>query len=327
VLFYRVGGVLLRSELAFASLLPAAFAEGPQGSSAPLPADSIALLAAEGPFGEPERWLYNERFEDTADPWRAVGVLGGRYLVRLFDLADFLLDRGERTARVFLAPGAPVDVVEPLFLEQALPLFLSLVGRPCLHAGAVAWGEGEGARAIAFAGRSGSGKSTLASSLAAPQGDASGPAAALLADDCLAIELAADRVLAHPGHRSVRLLADSAAALFASASAGEASIDGGKRRLDLRGGTRVLPLARIYLLEIGAAPRVTVLRPRDAVAQLAACLFRIDPEDRSRFAEELALLDRIAARTVVARLAVPRRFEALAGVRAALAADLEHDTA
>lgn len=315
---HRASGLLLRSELPLPSL---SLAEG-----APSAEGSIALVVAPMPFGEPDRWLYNERFEDTSEPWRAVGVLGDRYLVRLFEYADFLLDREARTVSVALAPGAAPAVVEPLFLEQALPLFWSLVGRPCLHASAVAWGEGEGegddARAVAFAGRSRSGKSTLAGSLAAHGGG-------LLADDCTVVEIERDRVLAHPGHRSVRLLADSAEALFESPTAGRISLDGGKRTLDLRGGTRALPLARIYLLEAldpsEAAPRVAVLRPRDAVARLATCLFRIDPEDPSRLDEELSLLERIAARTVVARLGVPRRFDALAGVRAVIAGDLRGD--
>lgn len=305
---YRIGGALLRSDLQLPSLVPAAPApDGP----------SLALRAASAPFGEPERWLYTERFEETSAPWRAVGILGGQYLVRLFGHADFLLDRAERSARVHVAPGAAAFTVEPLFLEQVMPLLWSLVGVPCLHASAVAWGEGEAVRAAAFAGRSRSGKSTLAGSLAAAT-------SALLADDCTVIELAGDHVLAHPGHRSVRLLADAAEALFASATAGETSIDGAKRRLDLRGGSRALPLARIYLLEEAAAevPRITPVRPRDAVALLAGCLFRIDPEDRSRLAGELALLEAVAERTIVARLAVPRRFEALPAVRAAIAEDL-----
>lgn len=317
--FHRAGGARIRSDWPLPSLAPA--------EDAPPSEDDLALLRAPAPFGEPDRWVFNERFEDTSEPWRAVGVLGQSYLVRLFDLADFLLDRDARIVRVFLAPGAPPAVVEPLFLEQALPLFWSLVGKPCLHASAVAWGDGESARAVAFAGRSGSGKSTLAGSLAASGPDAGAEAGALLADDCLVVEIAGDRVIAHPGHRSVRLLADSAEALFASPTAGERSIDGGKRRLDLRGGTRALPLARIYLLEAldpsGAAPAISVLRRRDAVAQLASCLFRIDPGDRSRLADELSLLDRIASRTVVARLSVPRSFEALDDVRARIAADLE----
>lgn len=320
-------------------------------------AASLLLSVASGPFGEPDRWLYTERFTETSEPWRAVGVVGGRYLVRLFGHADFLLDRGARSACVHVAPGAAIEAVEPLFLEQVLPLLWSLVGTPCLHASAVAWGDGADACAIAFAGRSRSGKSTLAGSLAgtdagAREGDAADAGAAdesgavgaagtsesgagvtgvgapveLLSDDCTVVEVAGDRVLAHPGHRSVRLLADSAEALFASAVAGERALDGEKRRVALRGGSRAVPLVRIYLLEAAApssgAPIVTPVRARDAVALLAGCLFRIDPEERSRLADELALLERIAARTVVARLSVPRRFEALAQVRAVIAADL-----
>ena len=64
------------------------------------------------------------------------------------------------------------------------------------------------------------------------------------------------------------------------------------------------------------------LRPRDAVARLAACFFRIDPDDRGRLTGELDLLDQIAARVAVVALDVPRRFDALAEVRATIEADL-----
>lgn len=307
--FYRAGGELLRSEVPLASLLPAK-------DDQRLPAITLARvdLALEGP----DEWLYHERLGDLGAPFRAVGKSGGRYLVRLFGLADFWLDREARCVTVQRAPSAPEEVIEPLFLEQVLPLFWSLVGRSCLHASAVDWGDG---RAVAFAGRSRSGKSTLASSLVSTQANA-----ALLADDCLVIDVAEDRVIAHPGHRSVRLLSDSAEALLSSANAGSAALDGAKRRVDLAGGEGPLPLARVYLLgeppDASAGPSITALRPRDAVAQLAACLFRIDPDDRSRLGEELALLERIAARTKIARLFVPRRFDALAAVRETIAADL-----
>lgn len=317
---YHVGGALLRSDLPLLSLLPAA----ERDAQAAPPERSLALIAEDAPLGEPDRWLYTERFPDTSEPWRAVGVApGGRRLVRLFGHADFLLDRDARAVRVFAFAAAPPAAIEPLFLEQVLPLFWSLLGRPCLHAGAVARGAGEAARAAAFAGRSGSGKSTLASCLAAAGGR-------LLADDCLVIEPAGEGVLAHPGHRAVRLLADSAQALFASPTAGEPSADGSKRRLDLPArapsSARPVPLARIYVLEpldaAASAPRIEALRPRDAVAHLAASLFRIDPADRSRLPDELALLLDVASRTVVARLGVPRRYDALPAVRDAIAADL-----
>lgn len=325
---YAVWGVELRSDLPLPSLRPAREGDGERLA--------LTLLHSRTPLGDPERWLYTERLGDTTQPWRAVGASRSSFFVRLFDAVDFLLEKDSPTARFFVAPSAPLGVVEPLFLEQALPLWLSLLGRPCLHASAVAWGGGGGgeARAIAFAGRSGSGKSTLATSLAAasatreggPGGDRSGGPGGLIADDCLPVEIEGDRLLAYPGHRAVRLLEDSAHALFADPQVGELSLDGSKRRVDVPAADAALPLARFYVLEPAAAEaRTTRLRPRDALARLATHLFRIDPEDYSRLPAELALLERVAARVRVVRLEVPRRFDALGEVHAAIAADLAGD--
>lgn len=304
---YSACGVELRSDVPLPSLALASAREAHE--------PHLALRTSAVPFEEPSRWLYNERIEETQEPWRAVGLSPSGYLVRLFGRADFFLAHGSHEARVFVAAGAAAAVVEPLFLEQALPLWLSLLGRPCLHASAVVWGEGDSARIIAFAGRSRSGKSTLATSLAGAGG--------LISDDCLVMEVVGERVLAHPSHRAVRLLGDSAQALFASPTAGELSADGAKRRLDVHGASRTLPLARIYMLEPAfAAARVSPLGARDAVARLATHFFRIDPEDHSRLPGELDLLEKVAARTTIARLEVPRRFDALPETHAAIAADL-----
>ena len=319
---YLAGGRELWSDVPLPSLCSAPAASA--SASAVPGAGAIHLVVSGEPFEEPARWLYTERYDETLEPWRAVGARDREYLVRLFGFADFLLEKGGHTARVRVAAGAPESAIEPLFLEQVLPLWWSLLGRPCLHASAVAWGEGEGACAIAFAGASGAGKSTLATSLAGAGG--------LLADDCLALDVVEGGVLAYPGHRAVRLFGDSAEALFASAEAGELAPDGEKRRVVVPAADRSLPLARIYLLErpassdVGTA-RAERLRLRDAVSRLAGCLFRIDPEDRSQLAGELDLLGRIAAGVPVARLVVPRRFEELGGVRGVIEADLRGDGA
>jgi hypothetical protein len=321
---YLVGGRELRSELPLPSLSELRDPEETRGAGASHAEGALELIMSAEPFGDGWRWLYPEDGDDAPDPWRAVGVGGGgeRYLIRIFGLADFLLSRGSGVARVFVASGAPRSAVEPLFLEQVLPLWWSLLGRPCLHASAVAWGEGERARAIAFAGISGAGKSTLATSLAGEGG--------LLSDDCLALDAAEQGVIVHPGHRAARLRADSAEALFASAEVGELAPAGGKRRVPVPVPDRALPLARVYLLEpvaAGGDARAVRLTPRDAMSRLAACLFRIDPDDRSLLEREFDVLGRIAGQVAVARLLVPRRFDALAAVRAAIAADLAGDLA
>lgn len=311
---YVLCGVEVRSEVALPSLRPC--------EEAPAGACSLTLRVAAEPFGEPRRWRYDEEVGPDDETWRAVGICDRGYLVRLSGWADFFLERGSFTAAVRVAPSASPSVIEPLFLEQALPLWLSLLDRPSLHASAVALGQGDGARALAFAGRSGAGKSTLVTSLVTGARGLA-PAGALMADDCLALELTADRALAHVGHRAVRLLGDSAEAFFASATAGEPSLNGGKRRLALRAADRALPLARVYVLApTDGPPAAEPLRPRDAIAALAANLFRVDPEDKARLASELTLLESIAARARVTRLLVPRRFEALAEVRSVIERDL-----
>ena len=321
---YLVAGRELRSELPLPSL--SRLQDAPPAAKGPgLDGGTLELIGSAQAFEEPARWLYTERYDETLEPWRAVGVRadGRGYLVRLFGFADFVLERGSPVARVRVAGGAPDAAIEPLFLEQVLPLWWALLGRPCLHASAVVWGEGEQARAIAFAGASGTGKSTLATSLAGAGG--------LFADDCLALDVTDEGVIAHPGHRAVRLLADSAEALFASAEAGEPAPGGDKRRVVVRAAERPLVVARVFVLEPVAAEaagvRVSRLTMRDAVSRLAGCLFRVDPEDRSQLAGELDLLERMAGRVAAARIEVPRRFEALAEVRAAIGADLAGDRA
>ena len=118
---YAVWGVLLRSDLPLPSLRPAR-----DGDSERL---ALTLLHSEAPLGDPERWLYTERLGDTTQPWRAVGASRTSFFVRLFGAVDFVLERESPTARFFVAKTAPLGVVEPLFLEQALPLWLSLLSQ------------------------------------------------------------------------------------------------------------------------------------------------------------------------------------------------------
>lgn len=315
---YLIAGRELRSDLPLPSLTPLSFVSAREGTE-------LELIASAEPLGEPRRWLYTESDEATGAPWRAVGALGGEgvYLVRLFGFADFVLERESRIARVFVQGGAPRGALEPLFLEQVLPLWWGLVGRPCLHASAVAWGAGDRGRAIAFAGVSGAGKSTLATSLAREGG--------LFSDDCLALDVTDRGVIVHPGHRAVRLWADSAEAMFDSAEVGEPAPGGGKRRVVVPVADRGLALARVYALEPAAAddpaPRASRLTMRDAVSRLAGCLFRIDPDDQAQLVKELDVLARIASHVTVVRLSVPRRFSALAEARALIAEDLAGDLA
>ncbi len=316
---YFAFGWGIESDVPFASL--------PNGALGPWrPEQTLRLRRQNGPLEEPERWLYSERFAETNEPWRGVGATANGYLIRLFGFADFRLQKGSLEAQFVVAHEAAVESIEPLFLEQVLPLWWGILGRTCLHASAIVWPTLQ--KIVAFAGPSGSGKSTLAASLASEGG--------LISDDCLVLDFVAKEVFAYPGSKAVRLLSDSAGALFSDVTAGELSTDGVKRRVLMEASKEAFPLAKIYLLEDGkhaevglseGTPNIVSLRGREALGRLASCYFRLDPEDKSRLGEELETLAQVTSRVPMATLHVPRVFAALGRAKALIETDLAEKTA
>jgi hypothetical protein len=95
------------------------------------------------------------------------------------------------------APPDPDDAaLAPFLIGQVLPLAALLQGLEVLHASAVAMGGS----AVAFSGPSGSGKTSLALRMV-------GSGALYMADDVIALELAGDGVLVHPGAALASVLA------------------------------------------------------------------------------------------------------------------------
>jgi hypothetical protein len=89
-----------------------------------------------------------------------------------------------------------------LLLAQVLPIAATLQGIELLHASAVAFDE----RAVAITATAGSGKTSLAAHLLDLGGE-------VIADDVLALEIAAGRVVAHPGVALVNIDAEQRGSL------------------------------------------------------------------------------------------------------------------
>lgn len=256
-----------------------------------------------------QRWTFPD-----GSLWAEFHRQGADYLVRFPGLADFTVTGDGRDVYSRPAAGTDRHTVEHLFLNQVEPLALGRQGHWVLHASAVSLGD----HAVAFLGVSGRGKSTLAASFA-QQG------APFLTDDGLRLQVRGPDLLVLPSHASIRLWQDSQQALAAQAAAAPALAHTPKARLmagaELPHCDAPLPLRAFYFLGEGetAAVRIEPLRPAETTAQLVRNSFVLDTEDRRALAQHFDAVAAIAARPMHFQLDYPRRYDALAGVRDAVA--------
>jgi hypothetical protein len=160
------------------------------------------------------------------------------YLVRVDGFGAYLITRDGR--RVLLAPG-PTESWrwQRLLTAQALPIAALAQGLELFHASAA---QIEG-RVLAVTGAGGAGKTTLAAALMLA-------GATFVTDDVLALELARDDLIAHPGPALMNLR-ESAQRLL-SPRDGVLGVELGRdeaaTRLLVRRETQALPLQAIYYL-------------------------------------------------------------------------------
>lgn len=226
------------------------------------------------------------------------------YVVSAFSRVNFRVSADGLTI-VADGPGAADPGAGDLLEHYVRPLTYQLFGRPSLHASAVAFGP----RAVGFLGRSGLGKSTLAAMLAER-------GAHFVGDDALTIAEG-------PGHRVVvgapraRLRATSMEALLDVSGATKSF--GDRTEVPFPPIGRPPCLAALFIL--GPASHeiaITPLSRRDAIAEIAVHLHRIDPTDPALLEKEFAFLEDLASNVLVARLDYPRDFAAIDAVRAAI---------
>jgi hypothetical protein len=241
---------------------------------------------------------------------------GGGYLVRFPDLADFEISPDALAIACHPAPSVTEATCRNLYLNQVLPLALSKRGKLVIHASAV---ELAPDHAAIFAGRSGSGKSTLAAAFAT----AGHP---FLSDDGLVVEEDGDGYRAVPSHPSIRLWNDSEDAVMgAGPHAISTARAPSKTRVDAQGPIvfcrEPRPLSCVYFLgEADAAvPQFERLAASQALIEWVKNSFLLDPEERPLLASHFERLTKLVVRLPCFRLHYPRRFDALGGVRQAIA--------
>jgi hypothetical protein len=284
-------------------------------SAAVIAPDIVVTRAAAAPERAVPPEAFRNRIEIDGEPVLSVAVLAGRPLLRVHGYADFLVDRHGREVECTPVPRCPPDALAQVVVDRLLPHLLSYRGVPTLHASALALASPCGA-AVAFVGDPGAGKSTIAGALSPPL--------LLLCDDCAALEIGTERVYVHPSYPLVRLRGDAASHLAPDgpklARSPQRNI---KWRFPRAAADRARPLFKIYAIERDARGTIVeALSPRDVVAELARHLYRLDPTDRGRLGEELALLEHVACSVAVARLHYRPGLQALASITEAVLSDL-----
>ena len=256
-------------------------------------------------------------------PWLMVGRVPDGFVLRVPRLLDFVISLDGRRVTGYPRPKTPRDTVRHVWLDQVLPLALSVAGRIVLHASAVRTPRG----AVAFVGGPRAGKSTLTAGLGL-RGWRS------MTDDGVMVVARRDRLLAVPSYPGVRLW-HAAADRLALGGGRSVAHDANKERLVLtdsrvafsRGAAR---LRRIYLLarrglRAGGGVLLEPMSRRQATVELVKYTFCLEADDRDRLADQFAQLSRQTGLVDVRRLSAPRAVSGLDRVRDAILADLESD--
>ena len=267
------------------------------------PREQAALAAP--PF---HQWA----FPDGA-PWTEFYRTGSGYLLRFPRLADFEVSGDASAVSCRPAPAVSEETCTHLYLNQVMPLMLSKRGKLVFHASAVEIG----AEAVALVGESGRGKSTLAASFARA-------GHRFLTDDGLVIEAVGGGFRALPSHPSIRLWKDSEEALMAEGARRAGAVQYTDKSRFLAGGglefcSEARPLRSAYFLGgDAAAPRIQPMSESEALVEWVKNSFLLDPTEQRLLAAHFEQLAPLANGLACYRFDYPRRFDALAEVRAAL---------
>lgn len=212
------------------------------------------------------------------------------------DGTTFVVDARGSEVWASTPAGATLEDTATYLLGPVMGYVLRLRGITCLHASAVAFGDG----AVAFAGHAGAGKSTLAAALA-------GRGHAVITEDVAALVPSGGDVEVEPAYPLVRLWPESVAALFGDAGALPLiTPNWDKRFLALGEGAarferRRLPLAAVCVLggRSDAAARIERLEPARALMELVERAYSANLLDRAMRAREFEALSQLVRRVPV----------------------------
>lgn len=208
--------------------------------------------------------------------------------------------------RILVAAPAITDnaTLEHLLVDQVLPRLLAHEGNLLIHASAL---DINGSCAL-FMGPSGWGKSTLAG-LLQRHGHS------VLSDDCVLLDADGERFRAVPTYPSLRLYADSLAALsLGGASTAAVASYSEKRRLPMPAPSAeaASPVTALYLLgdpeAAGETIDITPLGPAETCKALLRHSFRLDLSDRAANILQFALCGAAARSLPAFRIDYARDF-------------------
>jgi hypothetical protein len=246
----------------------------------------------------------------------------GAYLVRFHGLVDFKISVAGTHVTVHAVPGTTSQTAEHLYLNQALPLALSLQKALVLHGSAVEIGKG----AVAFIGASGQGKSTLAASF-------SSNGYRFLSDDGLLIDGSRAGYVIRPSHASLRLWDDSRVALADRAEETAPPVSYSPKARILAGEKFAFcpdprALQRVFFLGDGSASSVSIapVSSQNAVVQMLRHCFLLGVDEREMLAHNFRQLADLSRLPIYFNLDYPRRYDALAEVREAVIRHCQLDT-
>ncbi len=232
------------------------------------------------------------------------------YLLRFPELADFAVSSDGRSVTCYPVPGVSEDTSQHLYLNQVLPLALSMLGKLVFHGSAVE----VACSAVVFVAESGKGKSTLAASFACN-------GFRFLTDDGLIVEPCGNGYQVLHGHPSVRLWTDSEEALIAPGAKTAPSPPFTSKSRFLAGPNIAFcnnsrPLRQVYFLSDTNATDL-IIQPMTAAESFVEWIkhsFLLDIEEKSLLAAHFDLVTKLANQQIHFRLDYPRRFEELAHV-------------
>ena len=218
-----------------------------------------------------------------------------------FDGMQFWLDTAGRAVWAQWPASSSLEDAATYLLGPVLGLVLRLRGVACLHASAVAIGNG----AVAFAGNEGAGKSTTAAAIAR-RGHG------VISDDIVALVERDGAIFVSPAYPYLSLWPDSVNLLYGpdkalprfSANWEKRQLALAENHLQFQG--RPLPLRAIFVLGERSmdetAPYVEALEPREALLALITNSYATNTLDKDMRAREFELFGRLTAILPVWRL-------------------------
>lgn len=263
----------------------------------------------------PQSFLESSPFHQWILPdgalWAAFYRTDSGYLIRFPELADYEISENAYSVNCYPVSGVTEETTQHLYLNQVLPLALSMRGKLVFHGSAVEVDDA----AVAFVAESGRGKSTLAASFACN-------GFRFLTDDGLVVEPCGSGFQVLPSHPSIRLWADSKKALMAPGAllAPPLPFTSKSRFLagpDIAFCNTPLSLRRVYFLgnDNSADIVISPLKGAESMVEWVKHSFLLDIEEKSLLVSHFDFVAKLVNHQIHYRLDYPRHFEELVNVR------------